>query len=431
MVLIQNLNYKLGVFSVVWIIITSGSVFFNQYDSVKYTLIVDLFIVFVQFMSVRKKLLSRYQGQIFLYLSITACFLLSVIGNSDYAFILSYARVLLVIALALGTSLLVPNDVIVATLVKVVVALAGISVLFFYSGIIDRYSNLFPVIQFRENYYVNAFIYLFHDSIDDRNLGIFIEPGLYQIYLNIALLVLLYCKETYRFTYISVITLLIALYSTKSTTGYLLGLFIIAGYVFSLKLSVKNMFSLPFKVTVVVVVVSLVFLSTFFSSNLEEKFFGDKHKSFDSRRNSSIIDYLIIADHPLIGAGVGSYQGLLDQYDNSGLTIDSSANTFSQLGATVGVPFVLLILWRCRLYVFRLEFGFVGKWISFTLFIISFSTQPFVLYPLFYLPVFMSYRGRQLNDWFGDQVKPSVSASNQLEDQTTACSVPCSKGFIY
>jgi hypothetical protein len=324
------------------------------------------------------------------------------VGNSDYTSILTYLRLILVIILALGTTLLVDNELIVKIFVKVVIFLAGISLILFYSKFIESYASFFPVIEFHGHQYVNAFVYLFFDSVEKRNLSIFYEPGLYQIYLNIALFVLLYFGKTYRFSSLLVIVLLVAIYSTNSTTGYILSMLVFCGQIFSTSLRNKGILSIVTKVAVVVFAIFLIVLSNVYSTNIEEKFFGDKHKSFESRKNSSTIDYLIISESPLIGTGAGSYQGLLNYYDNSGLTIDSSSNTFSQLGALVGLPFVILLFWRFWVYVSKLETGFVVKCISMSVYIISFSTQSFLYYPLFYLPVFMSYHvwrvGQRVSD---------------------------------
>ena len=385
----DRIRCRLGIFSVGWIIVTSGGVLFNAQNVVPYVMVFDVLLVFAQVILARRALLTR--GRVVLFALLVACVVLSVIANSDYAPFLSYARLLLIIALALGTCLLVGNEVIATTFVKVVVALAGISVFFFYSKIVDSNASIFPVIAFYDNTYVNAFIYLSLYMLEHRNLGIFIEPGLYQIYLNMALFILLYSGRKFRYKYIVVIVLLVALYSTKSTTGYIMGLLIISGQVFHTNLSNKNILSPVFKGVVVVLAVALVLKSEFFSGNIEEKFYGDQSMSYGYRVNAFLVDYLIISENPLTGAGVGNYKEALE---TSVLAIDASANTFSQLGAHVGLPFVLLILWRVGVFVFRLKLGFVGKTIFAVVYIVSFSIQPFVLYPLFYLPVFMSYR-----DW--------------------------------
>lgn len=385
----------LGVLSVVWIVVTSGGVFFNSDPVVRYALVFDVLLVLAQLKSVGKVLLSRYANQCALIILMVVCVTLSVLANSDYASLLTYARLVVILTLAFGTSLLMENEAIAETFVKVVVILAGISLILFYSEIVDNSAGLFPVIEFHDYRYVNAFFYLFFESIERRNLSIFIEPGLYQIYLNIALFALLYSKKSFRHKYVAVASLLGALYSTNSTTGFILGLVIIGGQAFSSGQRRKNVISLAAKIVVVFAIVGVVLASEFFSTNIEAKFHSDKQQSFVTRQNSTIIDLLIIAENPLTGGGVGAYQSSLDTYDSSGLSIDAATNTFSQLGAIVGLPFVLLIIWRVAVYVSRLKVNFVGKWIFFAVYIVSFSTEPFVLYPLFYLPVFMSFRSWQ------------------------------------
>lgn len=389
---LEIIKHRLGVFSVVWIIITSGGVMLNHYSVVPYTLIFDVTLVFSQFMLVRKAL--RFNERAMFYVLLVACVILSVIANSDYESYLAYARLLLIIALAFGSSLLLANEVIAETFVKFVVGLAGVSIIFFYTGFLEGNAGLFPVLEFADRLYVNAFVYLFHDNADIRNLGIFIEPGLYQIYLNMALFILLFGGGGHRHEKPAILVLLVTLYSTHSTTGYIVGLLIISGHliVSNKNKNKKSMFFSVSKVLMVLLALGLASMQGFFQKNIDEKFSGKKSMSYVYRINASLADLQIISENPLTGAGIGNYRSLLDIFDRTVLPVVASANTFSQLGALVGLPFVLIILWRVGVFTLHLNIVPIGRWIFLTMYIISFSTEPFILYPLFYLPVFMVSR---------------------------------------
>lgn len=392
----ERIRGRLGIFSLVWIILTSGGIWFGTLAATPYVLLFDVLLIFVQFTLVCRMLLTRSydRSPVILFIVLGVCVLMSIISNSDYASFLSYARLMLIILLAFGTSLLLANDVIATVFVKVVVVLAGISVFCFFTKIIDNNASIFPTIVSYDYTYVNAFIYVILDSVERRNTGIYREPGLFQIYLCIALFVLLHTRNKYRYQFIATVILLAAIYSTKSTTGYILGILIVSGNIFSVKPNKKNIIFFLSKVALVVFAVIFALKSDIFFSNIEEKFSGEKRMSFVYRVNASIIDYRIILENPIVGIGMGGYMDQLDHYSNSDLTVDASVNTFSQLGATIGIPFVLIILWRIVLFVMRFKIKFVGKCIFLAIYIIAFSTEPFMLFPLFYLPVFMSYR-----DW--------------------------------
>ena len=156
-----------------WLILTSGTVLFNQNDIVPYVLIFDTFLVIAQLISVKKLLRANYCN-IYIHIGLITLFvMLTVIVNSDYGSLLTYARVLLMIFLAFGTSLILENEMIAATFTKVIIILAGISIIFFYTGFVNNNISYFPVILFNNLTYVNAFIYILLEITEDRNFGIF------------------------------------------------------------------------------------------------------------------------------------------------------------------------------------------------------------------------------------------------------------------
>lgn len=390
----EKCRNALGVFSVIWIIVTSGGVFFNSRAIVNITLILDVFLLMAQIALMHKFILKRHATPFgYLVLMIT-CVLFSIILNLDFSAWLSYARLFLILTLAFGTSLLIDNDRIVQVFVKVVIALAVASVILFYSEFVARNASLFPVIDFYDYKYINALIYLHFESVESRNFGIFIEPGMYQIYLNLCLFALLYGRQNikYKYKYIFVAILLLAIFSTNSTTGYILGVIIIGFLAFKKSQKKQSMFRLTARAVLVILAVSLVGTSQFFITNIQDKFNADKQLSFITRQNSTLIDLLIVAKNPLTGGGMGNYQDSLDKYDATGLTIDAATNTFSQLAAIVGLPFVLLIVSRVILTLVRVRTDPATKIVFFILYIVCFSTEPFILYPLFYLLMFMSFK---------------------------------------
>lgn len=380
---------NLGVFSIIWIIVMSGGVFLNSESVGPYALIGSAIIVLVQFAFSWRLMFSIYANRFGLFLLIGFVALLTVIANSDYASLLTYVNFILILALALGTSVLVSNALLAEVFVKTVLVLALFSIFFFYTGLIEEHANLFPVIEFHDHQYVNAFVYLVFDGLERRNLSIFVEPGLFQIYLNFSLFIVLYVGREFRFKYLVISILLLSLYSTSSTTGLMLGLLIVSG-----KLVVadyKRRAGLSFVAAVGLAGAMMLFVSSdFFLTNIEEKFQSSKQKSFMTRQNSTIIDLLIIEKNPIFGGGVGEYQGAMDVYSSSGLEIDAATNTFTQIGAIFGLPLVALILFRSARYFLSLPLAFFARLVALIAYLVCFSTQPFVLYPIFYVPFFMS-----------------------------------------
>lgn len=119
--------------------------------------------------------------------------------------------------------------------VKMITFFVAISlVLYFYGlcGGVDTLKNTFPMYHAASGtrVYYGKYVYSILSSKYEadgytRNIGIFYEPGVYQIVLNAAIYILLYCEECVdiepkkRIRYL--VVLIIAVLSTRSTTGYL------------------------------------------------------------------------------------------------------------------------------------------------------------------------------------------------------------------
>jgi len=384
---------RLSAFSVVWLIVTSGGVFFNSQSMIPITLIFNVALVILMLFSVPSRRLAHMANEWSVLALLVVLVVICVMANGDYASFLSYARLCLTLVLAFSVCALVPAPTFARVFVITVVVISAFSLVLFYTDLVGSYSSLFPVIEFYQNNYINAFVYLSLDGLENRNLAIFIEPGLFQIYINVALFLVLFSGREFRYKFAVVLLLIATLYSTNSTTGFILGVLIVGGFAALRKTKEKAVVPVVVNFFIGASVVAGVLGSELFVENIENKFSGDGQKSFITRQNSTLIDLILIERSPLVGGGVGSYQDSLSQLDNGGLEIDAATNTFSQLGAIVGIPFLFIVLFRSVLYFLRSGLGLPGSVILVVIYLVSFSTEPFVLYPFFYVPVFMGRLG--------------------------------------
>ena len=146
-----------GEFSVAWIVITSGSVYFNSESTIGVVLILDATLTAYQLLLARRIICRSPKALIHLALMII-CVVLSILANADFTSILTYARLILVLTLAFGASQLIDNRKIAEVFAKTAIVIASISVLFFYTGIVENNPTLFPTIDFHDHQYTNAFI---------------------------------------------------------------------------------------------------------------------------------------------------------------------------------------------------------------------------------------------------------------------------------
>ena len=125
-----------------------------------------------------------------------------------------------------------------------------------------------------------------------RNSGIFWEPGILQIYLNI-----LFFLEVSMFKRNKWLLLLIilAIISTYSTTGLLL-----------LTIQILYFLQKSFKNTLAIILLFLIGMPLYFvfSANMNEKIYGDRESSFQKRLFDLTQPLFIALEHPITGIGL-------------------------------------------------------------------------------------------------------------------------------
>ncbi len=153
-------------------------------------------------------------------------------------------------------------------------------------------------------------------GLSTRLYGVFWEPGIYQMVINICLLMNLdlldkTAKVPLRKTKLLIIA--VTLIMTRSTTGFLAFLVIIVGYffMFSTKSLAKNLM-LWFMI--------IIFSIGVITSSVVVDKFSEDNGSFIARFNDWIALYNVILERPLLGAGVKSefYRQLAIKYGMTG-----------------------------------------------------------------------------------------------------------------
>lgn len=375
--------------SVLWVILTSGGAYYNSAGVVNVVLLVSV-VLFILQLSFCWRVIKRAHGKVLIYAALSAALVfLSMIANSDYSSFLSYARIVVVIFLALTTVLFLGVDQFLVRCVHVIFLVAIISLVLFYSQILPNFSSIFPTFVSNEYSYLNAFLYSEIDGAERRNAGPFIEPGLFQIYINFALALVLFGVVRVKEKIFYIFIFLVSIFSTNSTTGFIL---LLSSVLLSLGLREKgNGAAVVVKYALLVGVVLFAIYSDYVTSNIEDKFTNEVNMSFVTRFNSTLIDLAVIQENPFFGGGAGEYGSHLSYYDARGLVVDAATNTFTQLGAYIGIGIVLLFAFRSIVFFFC-AFSHARTGLAFLLwYLISFSTEPFLFFPFFYVFSFLSF----------------------------------------
>ncbi len=222
-----------------------------------------------------------------------------------------------------------------------------------------------------------------------RNQGLFWEPGILQIYLN-----MLFFLEAFIFKKSKFILMLtfILIITTYSTTGLLLLLF-------QTFLYLKNSFQTQ-KILVTILFVFLIPIYLVLSLNVKEKITGEREASFQKRMFDLTQPFFIALDYPLTGIGLDLIQfqkkrqefyissNRLQSINNSlgvqakfETTERGSSNSIMFLLACTGFPTTIILLYMF----YKQKIINSKKYIWLILITISVISEPLLLRPFFFI----------------------------------------------
>tara|TARA_Y100001978_G_scaffold75575_1_gene67785 strand:- start:1686 stop:2909 length:1224 start_codon:yes stop_codon:yes gene_type:complete len=212
-----------------------------------------------------------------------------------------------------------------------------------------------------------------------RNQGIFWEPGVLQIFLNLLLFIISFVKKKKGFIFWLTI---IAILTTFSTTG-LVVMFVQLLLSFSSEVR-KNILFLPFTI------LSIILLYNITKKNISDKLHGSGQYSFQARLIDLVQPFYMVSQNPITGVGLDdekfikirqnpSFSLNLKTIDFANVNEKGSTNSIMFFLAAAGIPFTLLILLLLYFQNFIIE---KRKWF-FIFILISLMTEPIMLRPFF------------------------------------------------
>jgi hypothetical protein len=245
----------------------------------------------------------------------------------------------------------------------------------------ETYNYLFYY-SVKEGSIINFFGLDFH-----RNAGIFWEPGILQIYLNILLfLEVNVFKRNKRLLALIIIGIL----STYSTTGLLL---LMIQLIYFLKTESKKYIAI-FLITLIAI--PLYFFS---SINFNEKIYGEREFSFQKRLFDLTQPFFIALERPITGIGldIDQFQEVREEfYITSNLnemfgevgieqkletTSKGSTNSVMYMLAGMGFPTAILFIFM----LFKQNIINQKKNLFFFIVLVSVMSEPLLLRPFFFM----------------------------------------------
>ncbi len=243
------------------------------------------------------------------------------------------------------------------------------------------------------NYQTFLLLFTYHITIDDlggpiRPDGLFFEPGVYQIYLNIYLFVELFIFRNYRRAVLGVLGVL----ATQSTTGIIIvGLQLAMAFTQALSKG-KN----THKIVAIALTLALApVLGWAIYENVNAKLYGATRGSSWAREYDLFTGINIIQQNPLLGIGfeLDRYLELSNQFGYLDTLLTEEATEerptsngmvqlFFALGIPLGIPFLI------GLFTQRL---FPQRWLLGLLFCMSLFGEALVFYPFFLMFIFSAF----------------------------------------
>lgn len=378
-------------FSVVWLILSSSSLFFCMLHMEASMAVLGL--IAILWLGLNRKV-THYNYRA------AAILLLIILFNYavNYEFLNVDKNIAIILIRLLSLAVIMSNidrDQFFLTYVRTLVVLAVISLICFSFTMLLPGTRLpFQTVTL---YNGKPYIYTFYHTlgrwfIEKRNCGVFWEPGAFQIFLNLALLILVTKPKLFnasRFKaerFISIVILSITVFTTLSTTGYLCYIAVLGIGMFH---SMRNA-AHGARTAIMLILALIAFLIIEMQLGIVESKLINQQGSYSTRLNDTTVSFEIAGRRFLTGYGFSNLHSpqLLAK---EGVT--SNSNGLGSLVVNFGYPVLgiyLIYLYKRLMNLFDLKL--ITGALVLGLFLLFFMSEPVNLITLF-LSFLFRWRG--------------------------------------
>ena len=317
----------------------------------KYLFICGMSIVLFIYSFLKKPSVQTRVAFIFVILSVLI--LTTMFLNNDIR--LGYFYKVALILYSIGLLRVLGFDELKDCFCKIIYVISAISLfLFALYMIVPGIFSIFPTLtNSAGNRFYNAFLYVqpAWSSASLRNYGIFREPGVYQMYVIVALLFTIANEQKSEIK--KVIVLVVTVITTVSTTGYIALAVVILIYLRKKTNVTKN----QKKIIMMVVSLGVLYLLTntnLFSFDKEHQYESVFYKLTDITRWTTIARFASVTENirimlikPIFGVGLAELDRLFPMLalENYGFASTHNTNTFLIQFAAHGVVYGTLYIW--------------------------------------------------------------------------------------
>lgn len=379
--------------SIVLLLILSGSsiiILQNQ----KLNILLPIFVLLLYFFHFQTK--SKYNIKIPISLIFFTCFVIAFVNiahilylEANYSFyygliikIISVLFFLLYYKTKYNSFQKLSKDIYIVLKFILFLAFLNIFIIYFFNSFFVFKDDVVKV-----NTIYGIFNYISFIDIKGyaiyRNQGLFWEPGVLQVFINILLYVSLFI---YRSPKISILSVLVII-STFSTTGILIMAIILSTYVLKGKSLKYKLFGL---------LMTLMVFMPLAVYGLYDKFTGDSALSASLRMYDFYLGFQIFLDNILIGIGFNAdlYLELQENVSQNFLSLeDARGNTNGIL--TIGIYFGVLMF--VYIYMLFKQSIFENQYLIFIVLFLALFSEPLSLTPFVLMLVLSALFKNNLN----------------------------------
>lgn len=274
-------------------------------------------------------------------------------------------------------------------LINAMVFLGGASVLFWFLAKFGMEFGAQTISVEGLGHYRLNLLYIYRSTLEaanviylnNRNSGIFWEPGAFQGYLNLAILFLVTTKDRFnKINVVKLLVLIIAVLTTMSTSGYFA--LLLSLVVWYLK-KIDNKFH---KKHLLLFVVVLIVIGVVMSLPVVQDKFDIENISYSARLNDNVSGVMAVFDEPLFGLGFNSerYYEVLEGY---GIIANSSGllMVFQEFGIMVGLFWVVYTFKNLNKITQQKGWALI---VLVAFFLLEMSTEPFFTKPVYTILLF-------------------------------------------
>lgn len=346
-------------------------------------------IIFLVYSLINKTISFNAKGLILIVVAYISIFL-TMIVNQDFG-ILNIV-IILQLFMALLFIHIITFDDFVRSYVRVMLFISAFSLIIMFI-IVPFFQNIVHLFPLRYNStglavrdYIFGFHFESHSVAARRNTGIFREMGVYQHFLNIALLFYLFYLKQNKLSVILILS--VTIITTYSTPGIIFLFIILSVYLYEnyrnrfLK-GIKFIFAFIFIFSIMNIVASNTFNDFIYAINK----FLEQGNSYNGRLGAIIGNIFAWAQSPVFGNGIEKGIILAEELYLGQFTTHNTSTTTSFM-AIYGLFFSIIMSVPLMLLLYRLKIRRISKILLIVAFFLSINSERFIYDQLYYIFVF-------------------------------------------